>query len=470
MRFRLFGIDVQVQMFFWLTTAFFAYEDLMAGNLAGVAMWILAVFISVLVHELGHALAVKRHGLEPEIALHGMGGTTSWMPSSSTSRLDHIMISLAGPFAGFALGLPILMVFGGVFGLPGHYWFVAPMFNWHLPMLARELISDMIWVNLGWGFVNLLPVLPFDGGHVLEQALGPRRVKLTAVISGLVGAAVAIAAMMGKQWWVAMLFGMSAMQSFQRFNAPPAHATIMPQKKAAPPGSAIPAELAAMLASARSALADDKLAKAIEIAQAVLIAKPLPPRAAVLALEIVGWAHLLGDDPREAAKAVKSAQSLGEVDAALVGATLHATGDLASARKVLEAARSAGDSRKEVVGPLIQVLIQQGEVARAAAVALDIVESLSEDDARKMAEIALEHRDFEGAARLFEAIFKRVHGAEDAYAAARAHALGGSHDRAVEWLRRAVEAGFSDRARAWSDAALEALRTGPDLEAVLPRP
>jgi Zn-dependent protease len=459
MKFRLFGVDVQVQMFFWLTAACLAYDDLIKGQYALVAVWVAVVFVSVLVHELGHAMAIRRHGIEPEIALHGMGGTTSWIPRSSMSRVDHILISLAGPFAGFTVAALIYAVVR-----------FAPGLVFRLPALGQETVWRLLEVNIGWGIMNLIPVLPFDGGHVLEQALGPRRVKLTAAISTLVGAAVAIAAMKFEQWYLAILFGMAAMQSFQRFNAPPAHSAIMPQKKAAPPGGEVPAELAALLQTARSALAEEQLERAISIAQTVLAETPLPPRAAILALEIIGWAHLLGDDPREAAKAVASAKSLGDVDAALVGATLHATGDLAGARKVLEGARSAGDNRKEVVGPLIQVLIQQGEVARAAAAALDIVETLSEEDARKMAEIALEHRDFAGAARLFEALFTRARGAEDAYAAARAHALGGQHDRAVEWLRRAVEAGFSDRARAWSDAALEALRTGPDLEAVLPRP
>jgi hypothetical protein len=58
---------------------------------------------------------------------------------------------------------------------------------------------------------------------------------------------------------------------------------------------------------------------------------------------------------------------------------------------------------------------------------------------------------------------------EDAYGAARASAKDGNLEGALELLRRAVEAGFSDRARAWSDSALEALR-GSALEAVLPRP
>jgi Zn-dependent protease len=470
MKFRLFGIDVEVQWFFWLTSGFFAYEYIKAGHVDFAVTWLIVVFVSVLVHELGHGLAVRRHGIEPVIALHGMGGTTSWTSRAPLSRPAHVVISLAGPFAGFALGLPILLVFGGYIGLFGVGIDVRPMVALHLSPLVRELISQMIWVNLAWGAVNLLPVLPFDGGHVLEQTLGPRHVRMTAAISGLVGASIAIAAMKYEQWWIALLFGMAAMQSFQRFNTPPAHSVIMPERKPAPPGGEVPAELAAMLKTARSALAEDQLARARSIAEDVLLAKPLPPRAAVLALEIIGWARLLGDDPGEAAKAVASARKLGEVDAALVGATLHATGDLVGARKVLEAALAAGDRRKEVVGPLIQVLIAQNEVARAAAAALDIIDTLSDDDARRMAEIALEHRAFDEAARLFEACFARARGAEDAYAAARAHALAGHHDRAVEWLRRAVEAGFSDRARAWSDAALEALRTGPDLEAVLPRP
>lgn len=460
MKFRLFGVDIEIQMFFWLTTALFAWPDLRAGRFDKAAVWVAVVFVSVLVHELGHALAAKRHKVEPEIALHGMGGTTSWRPGTPLSRIDHILISLAGPFAGIALG-----------GLVIAFKYFAPSLVDRLPPLAQHAMILSLWVNIGWGLVNLIPVLPFDGGHVLEHALGPKRGRLTAVISGTIGFLVAIYAGTHGWIWMALLFGMGAFQSYQRFNAEPASTGASTPRRSPPAaGEEVPAELAALLQSARSALAEEQLARAISIAESVLETTPLPPRAAVLALEIIAWARLLQDDPREAARIVESAKSLGNVDAALMGATLHATGDLVAARRVLEGARSHGDQRKEVVGPLIQILIQQGEVPRAAAAALDIVETLSQEDVRKMAEIALDHRAFDWAARLLEASFERAPGAEDAYAAARAHALGGQHDRAVEWLRRAVEAGFSDRARAWSDAALEALRTGPDLEAVLPRP
>jgi len=82
---------------------------------------------------------------------------------------------------------------------------------------------------------------------------------------------------------------------------------------------------------------------------------------------------------------------------------------------------------------------------------------------------AFEHGAFDWAGRLYEAVFRRNGAGEDAYDAARANAKNGNLERALELLQRAVEAGFSDRARAWSDSALESLRNGP-LETVLPRP
>ncbi len=266
MRFRLFGVDVEVQMFFWLTTTFFAYPDLMAGRYANVAVWIAVVFVSVLVHELGHALEVKRHRIEPEIALHGMGGTTSWQPIRLLSRGDHILISLAGPFAGFALG-----------GMIYAFRHFAPHIVARMPELAQLAIGMLIYVNIYWGMVNLIPVLPFDGGHVLEHALGPKRGRLTAAISGVVGLGVAILAGLSGMIWMAMLFGMGAVQSYQRFNAEPAYRDTSPQPRFVPPGSeGVPAELAAMLlnrpqrARRRAALSGRS-----SIAETVLASTPL---------------------------------------------------------------------------------------------------------------------------------------------------------------------------------------------------
>ncbi|HSO00261.1 MAG TPA: site-2 protease family protein, partial [Candidatus Nanopelagicales bacterium] len=163
--FRLFGIPVDVQPWFWLTATFLNYRLLSNPGYSGaqkarlMAVWLGVVFVSVLVHELGHAVAIRRHRIDPEITLHGMGGSTSWRTVLPLRRIQHIFISLAGPFAGFA--------FAGVIFLL--QWGLAPL--WRMPELAHYAIQNLMWVNVAWGIFNLIPVLPFDGGHVLEHAL-----------------------------------------------------------------------------------------------------------------------------------------------------------------------------------------------------------------------------------------------------------------------------------------------------------
>jgi hypothetical protein len=368
-----------------------------------------------------------------------------------------VLISLAGPFAGFAVA-------GALYAMTRY----APVVFYRLPVLVQFGVASMIEVNLVWGVINLAPVLPFDGGHVLEHTLGPKRIRLTAAISFLVGMGLALFfAVTLQAYWTAMIFALGAMRSYQRFAAVPE--PIQPARRAAPAEEEVPGEIKARLISARAALEAEHLDRAIAIAQEV-IAGGAPKRGAREAFEIIAWAHLLDGRTEAADAALGEARKRGEPDAALIGALLFARKELREARRVFEAARATGDDRKEIVGPLIQILIEQGEVARAAATAFDIVESLSAEDTRQMAKIAFEGGAFDWSARLSEVAFAREAQAEDAYAAARAHASSDHPDRALQWLQRAVEAGFSDRARAWSDQALEKLRASGAVEAVVPRP
>ena len=269
-----------------------------------------------------------------------------------------------------------------------------------------------------------------------------------------------------------MLFGLSAVQSYRRFARGAVEANPGDQQGSPPQG--IPPELAALLRAARHALGEEELERASTLAQRVLEGDggkfPVPPAARCEALEVIAWAHLLEGRPEVAAEVLVQARRFGAPDAALEGAVPFALKDYPQARSVLEAARAQGDDRKQIVGPLVQILIAQGEVGRAADLALAVVDTLSDDDTRHMASLAVEHGAFATAARLHEAIFNRHHLAEDAYEAARAEAQAGRPERALDLLRRAVAAGFSDRARVWSDSALATLQASPALEAVLPRP
>ncbi|MRG96013.1 site-2 protease family protein [Polyangium spumosum] len=472
MNFRLFGIDVEVQAGFWFTTVllginFVDPKNLSPAGLAPLGVWGLVVLVSVIVHELGHALAIRRHRIQPEITLYLMGGVTTWQQVLPLRRIDHILISLAGPFAGF--------FFGGLFFALTK---LAPEHVMRMPELARLGLELLIYVNFFWGVVNLIPVLPLDGGHVLEHALGPKRLRLTAGISMVVAFAVAIVSLKGGRLWIAMIFGMSAFQSLRRLQTlGPGDAEVDPRPHAPAPDvePALPGELLSLLLRARAAVADEDLGRARSLVSDIFsyeerTGEPLSPRARREAFEVLGWVAIVSGQIDEAARRVAEARKLGEVDAALVGAVHFAKRELREARRVLEEARAAGDDRKEIVGPLVQILIEQGEIARAAAIAYDIVDSLSEEDARRMAKLAFEGRAFDWSARLSEAVFERQRSAEDAYEAARAHAQDGAYERALDMLRKAVESGFSDRGRVWSDNALEALRARSGLEAVVPRP
>lgn len=454
MTFRLFGFDVEIQPFFWVM-AFLLGMPLLQdeGSKARLVVWVAVVFLSILVHELGHAFAFRRFKVDASIALHGMGGTTYGRVVLPLTRVQNVIISLAGPCAGFLLAG---LVYGATRVLPP-----AAMQS----EMVRFTIWQLRWVNVFWGVMNLLPVLPYDGGHVLEAALGPKRQRATMIISMLVGGGVAALSFKLGWFWGVYIFGRGALLSYLQLRSVPE-----PIRPAAParPASGIAPEHQAKLISARAALAADDLSRALALAQEILDDRPAD-EAQRAALEVMAWAHFLGGNVDASFETLSHVRRFGEPDAALVGALLHAKGDLPGARKILEQARAKGDDRKEVAGPLIQVLLAQGEVARAAATALDIADALSEDDARKMAELAFDGGAFDWSARLSQVLFLRLRKADDAYEAARALAKDGQVERALDWLRKAVEAGFHDRARAFSDAALESLRAVAGFDTVLPK-
>jgi stage IV sporulation protein FB len=153
---KVFGIPLRVDPSFLMISVVLAFGRL--DEPAALASWVVVVFVSVLLHELGHAFAGRSFGMTPAIALYGMGGLTYWTEGKPIGPLRSIAVSLAGPFAGFAFGGIVLAVSEAAFGgtpRPEHGF-------------AGQLVWDLLWVNIGWGVLNLLPILPLDGGNVLK--------------------------------------------------------------------------------------------------------------------------------------------------------------------------------------------------------------------------------------------------------------------------------------------------------------
>jgi stage IV sporulation protein FB len=231
LNFSLLGIPVRVHPWFWLFTLILGYH---LGDPVMVLTWVAVVFISILVHEMGHALTMRAFGYYPWITLYSFGGLASYDPSGGwrsrgAGTLGQCLIALAGPAAGFffaavllagvvAAGYQQQVSFGGLLG-------ITPWVTLQNARLGMFLNFTFL-VCVAWGLINLLPIYPLDGGQIAREALlkiNPRDgFRQSLWLS--VFAATAMAAYGIFQWgsvWVAVLFGYlafanyAALQSFQ---------------------------------------------------------------------------------------------------------------------------------------------------------------------------------------------------------------------------------------------------------------
>lgn len=167
--FSLFRIPVRIHFMFWLVLALFggALHARTSEDILHVGLFILAGFISILVHELGHALAAKAFGTFPAITLEAFGGYAAFSPVG-INRPKSFLITLAGPAIQIALGLAV--------------YFSYPLAA-DAPPAGRHFLFSLCWVSIFWALLNLLPILPLDGGRLLDSVLGPRRIRITLVVS-----------------------------------------------------------------------------------------------------------------------------------------------------------------------------------------------------------------------------------------------------------------------------------------------
>ncbi len=213
LRFRLSGIPFAVTPYFWIGSAIFGASAARGPNaLSLLAVWIACVFVSIVLHELGHALAGRQVGVEPYVVLYQMGGLT-YLPGRALSRGQHIYVSLAGPAAGF---LTLMCVLAARYGLAttsvGDWVESGPMTS----LLVGEAIQDLVWTNGYWTLFNLLPILPLDGGQVLRDILGPRWLGATRSIGGVCAAGCAFLAFARfGQPWIAFFLGYLAFNNFR---------------------------------------------------------------------------------------------------------------------------------------------------------------------------------------------------------------------------------------------------------------
>jgi Zn-dependent protease len=191
LRGRVFGFPVHLDLSFVIVMGVLGWYP--GVTPVEFVLWLLITPVAVLVHELGHAVLARAAGARPQIALAGFGGVTTYVPPRPLSRGRSLGISLAGPLVGLALGIALVIVrdaFAG--GLDPLGW----------PYIAIRL---GIWTCIAWSLLNLLPVLPLDGGQAMREllpgnpAVRARRAAGISVVVAFVAAGVAY-------WYTQQLF------------------------------------------------------------------------------------------------------------------------------------------------------------------------------------------------------------------------------------------------------------------------
>jgi stage IV sporulation protein FB len=187
LRFRLLGTTIRVSLWFWLFGAGFGYfymlyREQATGEALGwkfVALWVGWLFVSTLVHDLGHIVTARMAGRRGQIDL---GGQPSW-DTPAERRWQRILIAAAGPGFGFLFYGVVLLIHFNVVPRFGVGFFVQR------PVLALMIVEsvEMLWfMSLFWNLLNLLPIWPLDGGEIaLEIFSGISRVNGYRVAFGL---------------------------------------------------------------------------------------------------------------------------------------------------------------------------------------------------------------------------------------------------------------------------------------------
>ena len=197
-------IPVKISPFFWVTAGLIGWINSMGmpRPFLLTIIWIGVIFVSILVHEFGHALTSRYFGQHPRIQLVAFGGLT--YPEGPRLRgWREFLVVLNGPIFGF-----ILFLIAST--LPATGFFTSPFTVFTLRIFQ--------WVNLFWTIINLLPVMPLDGGQLLriifESACGAKGLKYALFTSMLLSATFSVVFFFIGFFLVGAIFFLFAFQNF----------------------------------------------------------------------------------------------------------------------------------------------------------------------------------------------------------------------------------------------------------------
>lgn len=424
---RIGSIPVHVEWPFFLIAA------LLGGNLIRtwpgnrlvfLGIWIAIVFVSILVHELGHAVAYRVNAQHPKITITAFWGLTEGQRELPKWR--SVMVSLSGVIAAFVvLAIPAKLLYEGSVLFPAYS-------KWNF------IVYEVWYINLWWSVANLLPLLPLDGGQVTRTIWGLRTARFASLGVGAVAAIwLFISGHTFAAFFIAMLavmnlaeamqegyigrgrgFSMGAGRQFSSYDPEP------PRKQQKKPKRRL----------SKRGRAD------------LHIVPPPPPRPVSRPvdpdrLEAAAWDALRLGDAVEAENLLLEATGRGGVSPHLSASIAAAQGRSDEAVRLFAQAFSVASTPPNLV---------VARVIADAQIAVPLAEQLlagSEEGVDSAAQLQ-NHLHFTGAYREAAVVGERLVAdgrrspAQCSYEVACSWAKAGDAQAGLSWLRRAVDAGF----------------------------
>lgn len=174
-------IPIQIFPFFWFLILVIGWIN--SFSVTGTLVWAVIILFSVLIHEYGHALTALAFGQNANIQLVGMGGVTQ-REGPRLKLWQEFLVVLNGPLAG-------LLLYASAYLLRERLGI-----HEHSKELWAYALNITIWANLFWTVINLLPIYPLDGGHllriILESLFGMRGVKGSLLISSILATLIGV--------------------------------------------------------------------------------------------------------------------------------------------------------------------------------------------------------------------------------------------------------------------------------------
>jgi Zn-dependent protease len=162
------GIGIYIHWTFSLLIFYIIFSNYMAGQNAEQIVWSLifigSIFVTVFLHELGHALAAKRYNVKTkDITILPIGGLAR-LERIPEKPKEELIVAIAGPAVNIALAIitGLLITIPSMNDLAGQLEEGVNQSNFFL---------NFFFVNLWLALFNLIPAFPMDGGRVLRALL-----------------------------------------------------------------------------------------------------------------------------------------------------------------------------------------------------------------------------------------------------------------------------------------------------------